>query len=281
MADPGPCCNTVEIQDSSYVAITNLTIDGNHVDGAFGLSAKGGASNRVHNIRVEGCTFINHDTSQGNVAISTKTPTWDWEIRGNRILGAGTGLYLGNSPGTEPFVRGLIEYNLISDTMGYNMQIKWQSSRPDVEGMPQGPSRTIIRHNVFIKTDRASPSGDRPNLLVGGFPESGAGSQDLYEIYGNFFFHNPRESLFQGSGRISIHDNVFADVAGTAIALQNHDLPLRLAHVYNNTVYAAGTGISVSGDMDQGVWVVGNLLFADTGVEIGRASCRERVCHRV
>jgi MYXO-CTERM domain-containing protein len=265
-ADPGPCCNTVEIRNSSYIAMENLTIDGNGVDGAFGISAKDGTSNLVHHIRIEGCTLINHDAGQQTVAISTKTPTWGWIIRRNRILQAGTGLYLGNSDGTSPFVAGVIEENLFVDTLGYNMQIKWQQPRPVVEGMPTGPSSTLIRNNVFIKADRPSPDGDRPNVLVGGFPESGAGSEDLYEIYGNFFFHNPREALLQASGRVSIHDNVFVDVAGTAVVLQNHDLPLRLAHVYNNTIYGASTGLSVGGTMDQGVIVLGNLVFADTGL---------------
>jgi hypothetical protein len=46
-ADPGPCCNTVEIADSSYVALQNVTVDGGHVDGAFGISAQTGV---VHDI---------------------------------------------------------------------------------------------------------------------------------------------------------------------------------------------------------------------------------------
>ncbi len=264
VADPGPCCNTVEIRDSSHVAIRSITIDGNMVDGAFGLSAGGGTSNLVHHITVEDCTFVGHDAGQQTVAISTKTPTWGWTIRGNRIVGAGTGLYLGNSDGTSPFLASVIEYNLVMDTMGYGMQIKWQQPRPDVAGMPTGPSSTIIRHNVFIKNDRASPSGDRPNLLVGGFPASGAGSGDVTEIYGNVFFHNPRESLLQASGRVTIHDNVFVDVAGTAITLQDHDLPLRMARVYNNTIHSAGRGISLSGTIDQGAWAVGNQIFSPT-----------------
>jgi cysteine-rich repeat protein len=266
IADPGPCCNTVEIRNSSYVAIKNITVDGNGVGGAFGISAKDGTSNLVHHILIEGCILINHDNGQQTVAISTKTPTWGWIIRNNQIIGAGTGLYLGNSDGTSPFIGGIIENNLVVDPLGYCMEIKWQQPRPTVDGMPQTPSSTIIRHNVFIKSDRVSPSGDRPNLLVGGFPESGAGSEDLYEIYGNFFFHNPRESHLQASGRVSIHDNIFVDVTGSAIRLQNHDLPLRMANVYNNTIYSAGTGISVGGTMDQGVSVVGNLLFANTGL---------------
>jgi hypothetical protein len=203
----------VEITKSSYVALRNLTIDGRGVDGAFGVSAKGGTSNLVHHIAIEGCTFLHHDAGQQTVAISTKTPTWGWVIRRNRIIGAGTGLYLGNSDGTSPFIGGLIEYNLVQDTIGYNMQIKWQKPRPDVSGMPTAPTTTIIRHNVFIKTDRPSPDGDRPNLLLGGFPDSGPGADDRYEIYGNFFYHNPRESLLQASGRVSIHDNIFVDVA--------------------------------------------------------------------
>jgi MYXO-CTERM domain-containing protein len=265
-ADPGPCCNTVEISDSSYVAIENITIDGGGVDGAFGVSAKGGISNRVHHIRIENCTFLRHDASQSTVAISTKTPTWGWIIRRNRILGAGTGMYLGNSDGSSPFIGGIIEQNLIMDTLGYNIQIKWQKPRPAVEGMPTEPVSNLIRHNVFIKRDRPSPDGDRPNLLVGGFPETGPGSEDWHEIYGNWFFHNPREGLLQASGRVSIHDNIFVDSPVAAIVLQDHDLPLRAARVYNNTIFQVGTGISVSGTMDQGVHLRGNLVFANRGL---------------
>ncbi len=270
VADPGPCCNTVEIRDSSYVAIEHITVDGNHVDGAFGLSAKDGTSNLVHHIRVSYCTFINHEASQQTVAISTKTPTWGWIIDHNHILEAGTGLYLGNSNGTMPFVAGIIEYNLIENTVGYDMEIKWQQPRPQVEGMPTTPQSTIIRHNVFIKDDRPSPDGDRPNLLVGGFPDSGPGSEDLYVIYGNFFYHNPRESLLQVSGRVSIHDNIFVDVPGTAILLRNHDLPLKLAHVYNNTIFAAGRGIALASSPVEEAHIMGNLIFSDnpiTGVD--------------
>jgi hypothetical protein len=65
---------------------------------------------------------------------------------------------------------------------------------------------------------------------------------------------------------VSIHDNVFVDASSAAIALQDHDLPLRAARVYNNTIYVAATGIRVSGTMDQGVHVRGNLVFAETGL---------------
>src|SRR5262249_1480123 len=109
-ADPGPCCNTIEVTGSSFVAIEHLTIDGKNVDGAFGLNASGAG---VHHIRVEGCTFVNHHGSQQHDGISTKTPTWGWVIRSNRITSVGTGLYLGNSDGSAPFIGGIIEGNLV------------------------------------------------------------------------------------------------------------------------------------------------------------------------
>jgi MYXO-CTERM domain-containing protein len=132
--------------------------------------------------------------------------------------------------------------------------------------MPTEPTSTIIRNNVFIKNDDPSPDGDRPNVLFGGFPDTGPGSTDRYEIYGNVFFHNPRESLLQASGRVTVHDNLFVDVRGTAVLLQNHDLPLKLAYVYNNTVFGAGTGISFGSSAGQGDAVVGNLVFAATAI---------------
>ncbi|MEO8798292.1 MAG: right-handed parallel beta-helix repeat-containing protein, partial [Polyangiaceae bacterium] len=235
-------CNTIEITGSSYVAIENLLVDGHNLDGVFGLSAKG--SSVVHDIRVEGNTFVNHHGSQQHDAISTKIPTWGWIIRNNVIKDAGTGIYLGNSDGTDPFIGGLIEGNVVEDPIGYCMEIKYQKPRPTVAGMPTGPTTTIIRHNVFIKNDDPSPDGDRPNVLVGVFPASGAGAQDRYEVYGNIFVHNPRESLFQASGRVTIHDNIFVDAPTQhALTLQDHDLPLELATVYNNTMYDVGTGI--------------------------------------
>jgi uncharacterized protein (TIGR03382 family) len=62
-----------------------------------------------------------------------------------------------------------------------------------------------------------------------------------------------------------VHDNVFVDVAGTAIVATNHDLPLRRVWVYNNTIFGAGTGISVA-NAPEGSAVVGNLIFAGTPI---------------
>jgi hypothetical protein len=260
------CCNTIEILNSSFLSIENLTIDSKGIEGSFGISAKDGLRNLTHDIRIENNKFIGQGGSQQTVAISTKTPTWGWIVRKNEITGAGTGIYFGNSDGTLPFVGGLIEDNLIENTIGYNMEIKWQRARPNVPGMPVTQSSTIIRHNLFLKDDTPSPDGDRPNVLVGGFPENGPGSTDLYEVYGNLFVNNPREALFQASGRVSVHDNIFVGGEYTAVALYAQDLPLKLAHVYNNTIYTQKQGILFGSPALQEDAVEGNLIFAPVPV---------------
>ena len=146
------------------------------------------------------------------------------------------------------------------------MEIKYQVPRPTVIGMPTGPSTTIIRNNVFIKNDQPSPDGDRPNVLVGGFPASGPGSNDMYEIYGNFFYHNPRESLLQADGQVSIHDNVFVDGQYAAIGLFETDAPLNIAYVYNNTIYSTQAGIYFGSAATIADGVTGNLIFAATPI---------------
>jgi hypothetical protein len=258
--------NTVEIANSSFLAIENLTIDSLGLDGAFGISAHSGTSNLTHDILIQGNTLVGQGASQQTDGISTKTPTWGWVIRKNKIMGAGTGIYLGNSDGTDPFVAGVIEDNLIENPIGYCMEIKYQLPWPSVPGMPTGTTSTIIRNNVFIKNDQPSPDGNRPNLLVDGFPTSGPGSNNLYEIYGNFFYHNPREALFQGSGRISFHDNILVDGQYAAAVFRDHNLPLKLAYVYNNTIYTTQDGIYFGSLARNADAVVGNLVFAATPI---------------
>src|SRR5438132_1024017 len=99
-----------------------------------GVAAAEGSSRPVHHITLEKLRIINYDNDQGAIAISTKCPAWGWIIRDNDIIGAGTGLYLGDSDGTAPFIDGLIENNLIVDTIGYNIEIKHQIERPDLPG---------------------------------------------------------------------------------------------------------------------------------------------------
>ena len=261
------CCNTIDIRDASYITLRNIVFDGDGV-AVDAIKAGGNDSNWSHHITVEGCTITNHsvgDTNQQIVGISTKIVSWDWVVRGNVIDGAGTGIYFGNSDGSAAFIGGLIEGNLFADTLGYNMQVKQQSAREQVPGVPTEQRSTVIRHNVFIKSNNPNPSGARPNLLVSGFPASGAGSDDYYEIYGNFFYHNDGDSLLQVSGRVHIHDNVFADSLNPAIALREHPTgwPLVDAYVYNNTIYDTATGISLQDTPSGTEFVVGNAIFSD------------------
>ena len=257
--------NTVEILDSSYVVVGNLTIDSLGM-GGDGIKAPRTTHQATHHIVLDGNLITGAGGFQQTDGISTKTPTWNWVIRRNAIVGAGTGIYLGDSDGSSPFVAGIIENNLVLNPLGYCMEIKYQTDRPALAGMPQAPQSTIIRNNVFIKDDRPSPDGDRPNVLVGGFPDSGSGSQDLYQIYGNLLVHNPREALFQGSGRISFHDNILVGGQAAGAVFRDHDLPLKLAHVFNNTIYSPQIGIKFGSPARQGHAVLGNLIFAETPI---------------
>ncbi|WP_405242427.1 right-handed parallel beta-helix repeat-containing protein [Lentisalinibacter salinarum] len=267
------CCNTVQLGDNAYIRLENLTVDSNSEALGVSIDAINAKGQPTHDIVVQDCVLQGVGLHQQTVGISTKSTAWNWTIRRNRIIGAGTGIYLGNSDGAAPFIDGLIENNLFVDTIGYNMQIKHQNAFSALAGMPASGGRTIIRDNVFLKRvpqadfPQNKVDGPRPNLLVGGFPESGYGSDNLYEIYGNFFHQNPDgEGLIQASGRVSIHDNIFVGPAWSAIFLVDHNGPLRYATVYNNTVYSVDEGVRFANAARERSDVVGNLVFAATPV---------------
>lgn len=230
--------NSVELTDCSYLTLKRLSFDGRGLSGIDAIKAGGRSAAGVHHINIVENHIKDHCGSQQTVGISTKLPAWNWVIRGNTLVNTGTGLYLGNSNGQAAFVAGLIEYNYVAQPVGYCMQIKHQRPRPKLTGMPAGASRTVIRYNIFSKDKRQSPDGDRPNLLVGGFPDSGPGKDDRYEIYGNVFHNNPRESLLQGTGRLTVHDNLFIGQARTGVRIQaHHGKKPKLIHIYHNTFY--------------------------------------------
>jgi hypothetical protein len=254
---------TVEIIGSSYIVVRDLIIDSRGIAGADGIKASGTAKSASHHIVLEGNVIIGAGATQQTDGISTKTTAWNWVIRRNSIIDAGTAIYLGDSDGTAPFIAGVIEDNLVIDPIGYGMQIKYQIERPMLAGMEDGPQSTIIRNNVFKKDERLSPDGDRPNLLVGGFPDNGPGSDDLYQIYGNVLVGNPREALFQGSGRLSFHDNTLIGGRPAAAVFRDHDLPLKLAQVFDNRIYSPHIGIRFENPPREGHSVFGNLIFAE------------------
>jgi hypothetical protein len=236
--------NTVRLANASHVVVRRLEIDGRDRGGA-GVATQG----PTHHITIEDCHFHGFSSDQQIVAISTVgNPTWNWIIRGNVIVGAGTGLYLGNSNGDSPFVNGLIEHNVVRDTIGYCMQIKHQVVWSTVPaGMPTTKTTTVIRHNVFAKSGNSSTGTlARPNLLVGDVPPSGPGSSNGFAIYGNFFHQNPTESLFQGEGNVAFYSNLLV-TDGTAVRVQTHNGAVRDVRIFHNTVVAGATGIAVSG----------------------------------
>lgn len=239
--------NTLSLTKCSYIIIKNLQLDGLNL-AVDAVKAEGTAGNWAHHITLEYLNIINYGNNQQIVGISTKCPAWNWIIRKNRIIGAGTGMYLGNSDGGKPFVNGIIEYNYIANTIGYNIEIKHQLDgvRDEFEGTAVN-GKTIIRQNVFSKeANGSSGSSARPNLLVGGCPQKGWGVNDYYEIYGNFFWQNPNEALFQGTGNINLYNNIFVnhnnseDFRAVYISSQNGVEPQNIK-IFHNTVWVKNT----------------------------------------
>jgi hypothetical protein len=264
--------NTVSVIDSMHVEIADLDLDGRgiHVDA---VKAEGSAR-FAHHITLSNLRITGHGANQQNVAISTKCPAAGWVVRGNEIIGAGTGMYFGNSDGSAPFVGGTIEHNLVVDSIGYNLQIKHQNPRPTDAGLPEGRSVTVIRHNVFSKA-RGASAGElaRPNVLVGHAPLSGAGSADRVVLYANLFHANPTEALFQGEGHLALYGNVFVNRDGSAIHVQPHHAAPGEIEIFGNTVLASGHGIRVlGGSNEHRRRIRNNVVFADLAIVGGEAA---------
>lgn len=238
--------NTVSLRRAGYLVIRNLVLDGaNLVVDAVKAEREG---EFVHHVTLEGLTIVNHGVHQSIIGISTKCTAAYWTIRNNTIIGAGTGMYLGDSDGSAPFVAGMIEGNRIINTTGYNIQIKQQALRPDIPGLPAAPAETVIRGNLLVKLFGGS-TGERarPNLLLGHLPLDGAGSRDRYAVYGNVFFANPTEALLQAEGNVQVENNVFVNTFGDAVRIQPHyDVPRDVA-IRGNLVAASGTAVSIRG----------------------------------
>lgn len=262
VAQPGR--NTISIADSAFVRIADLDLEGN--DAPVDAIKAEGTARFAHHIVIDGLRISGYGVSQQNVGISTKCPAWNWTIRGNRISDVGTGLYLGNSDGSAPFVRGVIEGNVVTRTRGYSMQVKHQHAWPDQIAVTPAPGETIIRYNTFAKAGNSS-TGElaRPNLLLGHWPLAGRGSGDVYLIYGNLFLDNPTEALFQAEGNVTLYNNVFVNRFGDAVALREHnDVPRAIA-MFHNTIVARDTGVLLRhADPSARQAIVGNAIFAGT-----------------
>jgi len=263
--------NTVSILDSSYVTIRNLELDGRGLP-VDAVKAEGHAR-WAHHITLENLLILSYKNNQQSVGISTKCPAWGWVIRDNVIDGAGTGIYLGDSDGSAPFFAGLIEHNRITNTIGYNLQIKHQHSRGYVPGLSDSSDETVIRYNRFSKEKNAAEGPmARPNVLLGHWPITGFGMSDRYLVYRNLFYGNPHEALFQGEGNIALYNNIFVNHHGDAIHIQPHnDVPKRV-DIFSNSVVARGDGIVIrrrENDFRFKQYVVGNAVFASTPLKGG------------
>lgn len=241
------CCNTISITVCQYLVIKNMKVDGLNLE-VDAVKAEGTSGNWAHHITIENLLIVNHGANQQIVGISTKCSAWGWVIRGNTIIGAGTGLYLGNSNGEAPFVNGLIENNLVLNCVGYDMQIKHQLNtvRLAFPGTAVDSQVTIIRYNVMSKESGASTGADaRPVLLLGAFPSTGVGANDRYEVYGNFFYENPVEAMLQITGNAALYANVVVNHQAASgfrtvyVTSQNGFQPRNVA-VFHNTVLANG-----------------------------------------
>jgi len=271
LARPG--ASTVSLLDVSHLVIRNLELDGrNQPVDAVKAEGHGHYANYV---TLEKLYIHDHAASQQNVGISSKCPAFGWIVRDNRIERVGTGMYFGNSDGNAPFVAGLIEGNRVSDTIGYNLQIKHQKSRPAGMPEPETSHDTVIRRNFFAKEVAWPGPEARPNVLVGHEPSDGPGSQDRVLVYANLFWQNPSEALFQGEGNLAIYDNLFVNEHGHAVHIQPHNDVPRQVDLFDNTVLARGHGIRILRREGAQAWpqrVLRNLVFAEQPIQGGEAS---------
>ncbi|MEW5966303.1 MAG: hypothetical protein AB1720_04805 [Pseudomonadota bacterium] len=259
--------NTVSLVDVRHVTLRHLELDGRNLP-VDAVKAEG-HGRYADFVTLEHLHIHDHAATQQNVGISTKSPAFGWRVAHNRIERVGTGMYFGNSDGSDAFVAGVIEGNHVSHTLGYNLQIKHQRGRTEDHG---GPHETVIRHNVFSKADAAPNPQARPNLLLGHLPLQGPGRDDRYLVYGNVFLHNPSEALLQAEGRVAIYDNVFVNPDGDAIRIQPHNDVPRDMMIFSNTVLAAGTGIAVRQSSEGAPYrqrLLANVVAATTPISGG------------
>ncbi len=259
-----PCCNTVSLKDSRHIIVQDLRIDGKGI-AVDAVKAEGDAD-FVHDVTIQRLDIVGHDASRGIVGISTKCPAWNWVIRENRITGAGTGIYLGDSDGSAPFINGVIERNIIDDSIGYNLQIKHQTQRDDVAktfGLTHD-YQTRIEANLFSKRARSETGGNaRPNVLIGALPTQGPGANDQYIVQRNLFYQNPTENLFQGEGNIALISNLMINDHNGGIEIRPHNGKPRDIQLLYNTIITRGRGVKVVGiDNPRPPTLLGNIVFA-------------------
>jgi len=88
-------------------------------------------------------------------------------------------------------------------------------------------------------------------------------------VYGNFFYQNPSEVLFQGEGHIAFYNNLLVNDVGSALNVQKHNDKPRRIDIFQNTIVARNTGIKVRhAATDYVQRVVANAVFASTPLRL-------------
>src|SRR5690606_25736255 len=104
----------------------------------------------------------------------------------------------------------------------------------------------------------------RPNLLLGHWPLEGPGTDDRYLVYGNFFYQNPTERLFQAEGNVAAYNNVFVNFHGEAVSFQPHNDVPREIDFHRNTVVARGEAVRLNGaDPAHEQNALANLVYSE------------------
>lgn len=127
------CCSTVQLEDTSYVQVMNLTVDAGTRDGSAGVNSRGYS----HHITLENLMIVGHGGGAQTAGISTSGTASDWTIRHNTIVSTARGLDFSNAEGNTPFVGGVIEYNVMVDTVDQPME---------------AAQRTVMRHNLAVSS---------------------------------------------------------------------------------------------------------------------------------
>ena len=89
--------------------------------------------------------------------------------------------------------------------------------------------------------------------------------------------------MVQAAGRVAIHDNILVD-AGTgqsAISVADHNGPLKVAYIYNNTVYGGTNGIRFGSAARVDHLVAGNAVFADQPIGGAVTNVRDNVVDQI
>jgi hypothetical protein len=75
---------------------------------------------------------------------------------------------------------------------------------------------------------------------------------------------SPRHTSHRGNW--VIHGNVLIGGEPAAAVFRDHDLPLKLAEVFDNKIYSPHIGIEFGSPARQGESVFGNVIFAKTPI---------------